>query len=78
MMEAARTSETLRNFYQGIALMMEAARTSETLINFYRKTRHYNREDGQKHSTLVIPYRFLQISGFHWRISTDFIMISAI
>jgi hypothetical protein len=41
--EAARTSETLVNFYQTtqrynplIALMMEAARTSETLVNFYQ------------------------------------------
>jgi hypothetical protein len=42
-MEAARTSETLVNFYQTtprynpediITLMMEAARTSETLVNF--------------------------------------------
>jgi hypothetical protein len=35
MMEAARTSEKLANFYL-IALMMEAARTSETSVNFYR------------------------------------------
>jgi hypothetical protein len=53
MMEAARTSETLVNFYQTallpssgfIALMMEAARTSETLVNFYQTTRRYNLED---------------------------------
>jgi hypothetical protein len=48
MMEAARTSETLVNFYQItllIALMMEAARTSETLVNFYQTTRSYNTED---------------------------------
>jgi hypothetical protein len=32
-MEAARTSETLVNFYQ---TKMEAARTSETLVNFYQ------------------------------------------
>jgi hypothetical protein len=48
MMEAARTSETLINFYQTtplITLMMEAARTSETLVNFYQITRRYNPED---------------------------------
>jgi RNase adaptor protein for sRNA GlmZ degradation len=54
MMEAARTSETLVNFYQTTrrynpedirALMMEAARTSETLVNFYQTTRRYNPED---------------------------------
>jgi hypothetical protein len=55
MMEAARASETLVNFYQTtrrynlaasiIALMMEAARDSETLVNFYQTTRRYNPED---------------------------------
>jgi hypothetical protein len=49
-MEAARTSETLVNFYQTTAasiigaLMMEAARTSETLVNVYQTTRRYNSE----------------------------------
>jgi hypothetical protein len=50
MMEAARATETLVNFYQttrrrAIALMMEAARASETLVNFYQATRRYNPED---------------------------------
>jgi hypothetical protein len=49
MMEAARTSETLVNFYQTtrllIALTMEAARTSETMVNIYQITRCYNPED---------------------------------
>jgi hypothetical protein len=51
MMVAARTSETLVNFYQTtrryllIALMMVAARTSETLVNFYQTTRRYDPED---------------------------------
>jgi RNase adaptor protein for sRNA GlmZ degradation len=50
MMEAARSSETLVNFYQTarrynpvpIALMMEAGRSSETLVNFYQTARRYN------------------------------------
>jgi hypothetical protein len=48
MMEAARSSETLVNFYQTtqlIVLMMEAARSSETLVNFYQTTQRYNPED---------------------------------
>jgi hypothetical protein len=45
MMEAARTSETLVNFYQITALMMDTARTSETLVNFYQITRRYNPEE---------------------------------
>jgi hypothetical protein len=51
MIEAARTSETLVNFYQTTrrynhqgALMVEAARTSETLVNFYQTTRRYNHQ----------------------------------
>jgi hypothetical protein len=64
MMEAARTSETLVNFYQTtrrynpediiramslIALMMEAAKTSVRLVNFYQTTRRYNPEDSHLH-----------------------------
>jgi hypothetical protein len=45
MMEAARISETLVNFYQIIVLLMEAARISEKLVNFYQTTRRYNPED---------------------------------
>jgi hypothetical protein len=55
MMKAARSSETLVNFYQTIrrynpedsliGFMMEAARSSETLVNFYKTTRRYNPED---------------------------------
>jgi hypothetical protein len=56
-MKAARTSETLVNFYQTTrrynpedraALMMKAARTSETLVNFYQTTRRYNPEDSHR------------------------------
>jgi hypothetical protein len=55
MMEAARTSETMVNFYQTtIALMMEAARTSETLVNFYQTTWRYNPEDLKLYKFSVI------------------------
>jgi hypothetical protein len=61
MMEAARTSETLVNFYQTtrrfnplIALMMEAVRTSEKLVNFYQTTRRYNPEEAFLEFLLIL------------------------
>jgi hypothetical protein len=51
LMEAARASETVVNFYQTTWLynpssgLMEAARTSETLVNLYQTTWRYNPED---------------------------------
>jgi hypothetical protein len=67
MMSAARTSETLVNFYQTtwriIALMMEAARTSEMLVNFYQTTRRYNPQDSQPSSYTKL-FHYDDVLGF--------------